>query len=612
MHKSNGLSFSSVTVNDGFWKDRMSVNENVTIKCVQDQFEKTGRFEAFRFNWKEGADVPKPHIFWDSDVAKWIESVAYILSKRDVPELRSKVEELITLIEMNQLEDGYFNIFHTVVQPENRFKIRDNHELYCLGHFIEAAVAWDNAVRSDRLIKVFDRYIDLVIKVFVTEKSAGFTTPGHEEIELALIKLFRHTNNTKYLDLALFFLNNRGISDESYASYYNLSQIQSHLAVRDQKEAMGHAVRACYLYSAMADAAKETDDYELFNTCKELFKDITERKMYISGGIGSSHHGEAFTTEYDLPNDSAYAETCASIALMMFADRMKDLQIDSVYADTVERTIYNGILSGVSLKGNAFFYENPLEINLSDRNRHTSIKNIPVRLPIVERQEVFSCSCCPPNLTRFFASIADHSYSYNENEVFIHQFINSEAEFDSFYLKAETSYPENGRLHVVLRGAAGKKLYVRIPFWCRNFVSDKEYENINGYAMYIVDTDEFELVIDMQMNVSLYCANPAVRADAGKVAVMYGPILYCAESIDNDFNLFDVIIQKNSEFFCRYDDFFKAHVIEVEVLISEKMSSLYFSPDELNKKRCTLKLIPYHAFANRGQSDMRVWFRYEI
>ena len=601
------VSFCDVNVKDGFWRNRIDINENVTIYSVRDRFRDTGRFEAFKFNWTEDSDIPKPHIFWDSDIAKWLESVAYILAKKHDNELFENVNEVISLMEKNQCEDGYFNIAHTVVFPEKRFKVRDNHELYCLGHFIEAAVAWKQHTGCDRLIKIVDKYVDLVIKVFCEEKSAAFVTPGHEEIELALIKLYRLTGVKKYLDLCLFFIDERGKHEENLNQWCNDKYNQSHLPVREQKEAFGHCVRACYLYSAMADLYKETGDEELLAACKAIFTDIVTRKMYISGGIGSSHHGEAFTVPFDLQPDTAYTETCAAISLMMFADRMKDIELDSIYADTVEREIYNGFISGLSLDGKAFFYENPLEINLSDRGRHTSIYNDPEHLPITQRVEVFSCSCCPPNVTRFIETIGERAYSYDDDKLIVHQFINSSVKIGEWEADVATEYPKNGKVKLTVKGMKGKNVLVRIPFWCDEFSVDKIYTVRNGYACFEVTEDEFALNIDMNMRVKFYHADSRVRSCAGKAAVMYGPVLYCAEAIDNGDCLFNLSVIKNGNYDVKYFDEYFANVIETDGIRREYNNSLYSSADDVTEATVRIKLIPYFAFANRGESDMAVW-----
>ncbi len=358
-------------------------------------FFETGRIGAFNFDYVKDSGMSEPHFFYDSDVAKWMEGVAYILEKNSAPDLEEKVDALVEKIKLNQGDDGYFNIYFTVVDPENRFKKRNYHELYCAGHLMEAAVAWAEITGKLDFLEAMERYADYIYKVFVEEKSAEFTTPGHEEIELALVRMYRFTGKKKYLDLAKFFVDMRGACEEPIADEYN----QSHLPVREQREALGHSVRAVYLYTGMAYLAKETEDTSLMPALHALFSDMTERKMYITGGLGSTDIGEAFTHPYDLPSDAAYTETCAAIGLVLFASAMLELENKSVYADVVERVIYNGLLSGLSLDGESFFYENPLEINLGDRFKNRYGER---RLPITQRKKSFGCSCCPPNIVRFW------------------------------------------------------------------------------------------------------------------------------------------------------------------------------------------------------------------
>lgn len=606
------ISFDKVDITGGFWADKQKLNRDVTIRAVRDRFADTGRFQAFACNWKEGSDEPRPHYFWDSDIAKWMESAAYIIAKEPDAELEKNVEDVIDLIEKNQCEDGYFNIYHQVVEPELRFKNRDHHELYCLGHLIEAAVAWYNATGRDRFLNILDKYIDLVIRVFTVEKSSSFATPGHEEIELALFKLYRLKQDKKYLDLAMFFLNERGVNEENIGEWCKGKYHQSHLPVRQQRTAEGHSVRACYLYSGMADAAKETGDPEMLAACQDLFEDITKRKMYISGGVGSSNKGEAFTIPYDLPNDTAYAETCAAIALSFFADRMKEIEPDSKYADTVEREMYNGVLSGLSLDGKAFFYENPLEINLADHTRHVSV-NDHDRLPITQRLEVFGCSCCPPNVTRYIASLGGSVFSVKENAIYVHQFMECAADVNGAAVTMETNYPNDGRVRLTVAGAKGKKLYVRVPGWCKEYTFSAPYTLENGYAVIDVDGDLFTVEIDFVMKPAFYLANPAVRADAGKAAMMLGPVLYCLEGVDNGAELYDLTVDTAAAPEVSYDPYFGVNTVTIPALRTDKaqFASLYRLTKPLATVPATAKFIPYFAFANRGESDMTVWFRYK-
>lgn len=614
MKKTNPVSFADIEIKDGFWAKKQQLIREVTLDAVRLRFEETGRFEAFKFNWTEDSDLPRPHIFWDSDIAKWIESAALILRKKSDNKLEERVDDLIDLIEKHQGDDGYFNIFFTVCEPDGRWKNRDAHELYCAGHLTEAAVAYYEATGKDKFLQIMKKYLDYIARVFVMEKSSGFTTPGHEEIELALVKLYRCTGEHRFLDLAKFFIDERGKESQSLTGWCNSKYNQSHLPVREQRTAEGHSVRACYLYSGMADLAKETDDEELLTACKALFDNIVQRRMYITGGIGSSHEGEAFTVDYDLQNSTAYAETCAAISLAMFANRMKEIDMNGKYADIVEKVYYNGFLSGLSLDGKAFFYENPLEILHAEHGRHSSINRSAERLPITRRQEVFGCSCCPPNVTRFIAAFGDYMYSTGEHGVYVHQFADSCAAFAYQNKKVaiiqHTDYPHDGKVNFTVHGLAGKNLYVRIPGWCDDVVFDKAYVIENGYAVFAVDKDEFTLEMDMDISPRIYASHPLVFANNGRCALLAGPIVYCLEEEDNGGNLRDISVLRNTSFIVHYDEFFGANVIDAQgVRTAYNQSDLYAPADSFKSEPVNVRFIPYYGFANRSDCDMLVWFK---
>ena len=402
------VDFSQTKVLGGFWKQKQDMVRKTTIYAVYDRFVETGRFDAFQFNWKEGMPH-KPDIFWDSDVAKWMEAAAYLTWQKREPKLEKLVDNTVDLIEKNQCEDGYFNVYFTIVEPDKRFSDRRWHELYCAGHLIEAAVAYYEATGKRKFLDCMCRYADYIEKHFKIDQDTPFSSPGHEEIELALVRLFECTGEKRYLDLAEYFVLIRGTeADKGKDTLDGGLYSQAHKPAAQQDEAEGHAVRAVYFYCAMADIAYHTGNQELLAACRKLFADIITKKMYITGGIGSSSRGEAFTLPYDLNNELAYAETCAAIGLAFFANRMLKLENDSVYSDTIERIIYNGFLSSTSLDGKAFFYENPLEIIPMMSKRDRSCTWIPgIHWPQTQRSEVFECSCCPPNINRIFSSLAD-------------------------------------------------------------------------------------------------------------------------------------------------------------------------------------------------------------
>ncbi|NLA77785.1 MAG: glycoside hydrolase family 127 protein, partial [Clostridiales bacterium] len=519
MESMERITHEKTQLTDGFWAQKQKINRETTIFSVRDRFEDTGSFAAFECSWNEDNDdgaSARPHIIWDSDIAKWIESAAYIIEKGGCTELENKIDEVVGLIEKNQHDDGYFNIYFTVCEPDNRWNVRDAHELYCAGHLMEAAVAYYKATGKRKFLDLMCKYADYIEKVFKFEKSAEFSTPGHEEIELALVKLYHATGEKRYLELSKYFIDTRGTSEKD-ESMLGGSYSQTHLPVREQKTAEGHSVRACYLYSAMADIAREYKDEALYNACCALFENITQKRMYITGGIGSTREGERFTVDYDLPNATAYAETCAAISLAMFAGRMLLITPDSVYADIVERVLYNGFLSGMSLDGKSFFYENPLEINLRERN-FIKQQGKKANYPITQRVEVFGCSCCPPNITRFIASVEDYIYTKSENTLWVHQYMsaNTTVQFNGkdTVIRQYTEYPDNGTVNLAISNPP-ETLALRIPDWCERFSVNAdgekaEYTTEKGYIYIKCKGDSIAVTLKMFMEAFLVAANPEV------------------------------------------------------------------------------------------------------
>ncbi len=596
------ISFKNVELTDGYWRRKQRLNENVTLDSVYNRFYDTGRIEAFKCDWEEGMDK-KPHIFWDSDVAKWIEAASYILQKKEDKVLENKIDYIVDLIEKKQWDDGYFNIYFTVAEPEGRFTDKNCHELYCAGHLMEAAVAYYEATGKDKFLKCMERYADCIEKAFITEKTAKFKTPGHEEIELALIKMYKCTGNEKYLNISRHFIDNRGVGDDVeylIKERFNEKYAQNNKPVRELSEAEGHAVRACYLYSGMADVAFETEDKKLTDACKRLFDDIVNRKMYITGGLGSTHIGENFTVPYDLPNETSYAETCASIAMIFFAHRMMKLDNNAMYADIIERELYNGAIAGLSLDGKSFFYENPLEINLKNHNRSTSTDNQD-RLPITQRLEVFDCSCCPPNINRLLASVGDYIYYMDDDTVFVNQFMASTAEYGNIKISQETDYPHSGKVSIKTQNT--KKLCIRIPSWCNSFKVNADYTVENGYAV-IVNPENVE--IEFEIVPQLMESNSKVGNNAGKVAVQYGPFVYCIESVDNTDNLYELFIDRRLLVKAEYSDLFDADILKIKGYRKITSDKLY-APVSDNYEDYEITAIPYACYANRGESNMLVW-----
>ena len=619
--KLKNISFDKIKLTGGFWAKKQDVIRNTAAINVYNRFDDTGRITAFSCDWKEGEDK-KPHFFWDSDVAKWIESVAYITKLEKAPELEALADAIIDNVEKNQHKDGYFNIYYTVVAPGNRFTNRNNHELYCAGHLIEAAIAYKEATGKDKLYNCMIKYVDLIERVFVIEDSAEFVTPGHEELELALVKLYDHSGDERYLKLAKFFIDKRGANEKDIKNmqantHYGKDYFQDQAPIREQTTAEGHAVRLCYLYIAVADLAYRTGDEALKNAAYAVFENIINKRMYITGSIGSTPNGEKFEADYELDNRVSYNETCAALSLALFAHRMQELFDDSRYADTVERVIYNGFISGMSLDGTSYFYENPTKIDLKARKR-TMGGRFKIDYPITERVSVFNCSCCPPNITRFIPSIANFLYTLDGDTLRVNQFMASEGEFDGIKITQKTDYPFDGKVEISYSGES-RTLAVRVPYWCDGFRisangAPVEYELKNGYIRFKVN-DGDSIVYDMDIKPVFNYSNPNVAYNASRVALSMGPMVYCVEAVDNkDFSsetcgLDNLRLDTSAKLEVGCDKELKLPVIYCEATYRVAIDQLY-TRQAPKTERTKVKFIPYHAFANRGESDMQVWMLY--
>ncbi len=599
------IDFDAISITQGFWANKISMIADTTLMNVYNRFKETGRFDALKCKWQPGAPN-RPHIFWDSDIAKWIESAAYILQKQRDEKLEALVDAAVQDIYDNRDENGYFNSYYLVCDKKLRWHNRTEHELYCAGHLIEAAVAYYKATGKTMLLEIVEDFTEYIYRVFVEEQSAGFVTPGHEEIELALVKLYKLTNKQKYLELSKFFIDRRGVAAEREYREGAHGYSQTHLPVRQQETAEGHSVRAVYLYSAMADLAKLCDDAALFDACDKIFDNIINRRMYITGGIGSTHMGEAFTSDYDLPTMTAYSESCAAIGLAFFAQRMLANKADSKYADAVERAMYNNILSSISLDGKSFFYTNPLEI------RTDIVKGSPYCrdrqwLPQTTRKEVFDCSCCPPNISRFIASVGNYIYSTDKSTLYVHQYINSDAEFDSMRVTQKTDYPIKSDVSITVNGA--EKIAVRIPYWCKSVeiklngqVAD--YEIKDGYA-YTSLNGENVLDLSFSMPATYVYPSQRIRDCVGRIAVCRGPVVYCAEAVDNDFDIHTFVADTSKTPQEIFDDRLGMYKLQLEGFVAVDNGKLYDESIEYKPERITM--IPYYAFANRGENDMTVF-----
>ena len=614
MEKFTDLKRAQVRVTGDFWETWKQNARAHGLMSVYDRFRDTGRFGALDFTWKEGMPN-KPHIFWDSDIAKWIEAAAYLLQEQRDPEIEALVDECVDKIEAHQRPDGYFNIWFDTAEPENRFTRYTDHELYDLGHLIEAAVAYRDATGKEKFLNLMLKYASLVDKVFRQEHYAGFDTPGHPELELALFRLYRATDDEKWLNLMRYFVDTRGTSprDKTYKVFDRPTYSQTHLPVRQQRTAEGHSVRACYLYSGMADLAWQDEDESLKEACRALFHNIAHRRMYVTGGIGSSHVGEAFTFDYDLMNRTAYAETCAALSLALFARRMSRIEPRGEYADIAEKALYNGMLAGVSLDTQSFFYENPLEVHPDVIHFNDYYAQARDHMPITRRVRVFDCSCCPPNVLRLLGSIGDFAFTQSDKALYVHHYMTCQAETAFGPVHMETKYPYDGRILLTLPAGA-YDVGLRIPGWCRVWKLEKNGEilspeNRDGYVRLAGSWAEGDqLRLTLEMPVRLVQAHPAVHEDCGRVAVTRGPLVYCMEECDNGKYLKDVRIRRNGT--PSFAENPQLGVTEIRLPASRREwpeeDALYAEYSDV-RRDCTAVFIPYYAWANREEGEMLVW-----
>lgn len=591
-------------ITDGFFAKRMQLNVESTIPNVYKRFEETGRFKALKCKNEE----PKAHIFWDSDIAKWLEAAAYMLSENENEQIKKWYDDAIVDILSNQKENGYFNSYFQVYESDQIFTRRSDHELYCAGHLFEAAVAASEYYNDDRLLAFSEKYVDYILERFVEKKDTAFVCPGHEEIELALCRLYERTKKEKYKTLAKFFLDNRGEEKDKNDDLDHATYAQSHLPVRKQNQAVGHSVRALYLYTGMAEMARIDNDAALKSACEALFDDVVSHKMYITGATGSSYPGERFSIAYDLPNDRAYAETCAAIALVFFSHAMLKLTGEAKYGDALERALYNGVLSGVSLDGSAFFYVNPLEVDAERiRFNETQLHWHHDNLPLIERVKVFDCSCCPPNVARIMQQLPSYVWYADEenNALTLSQYFSSNLESPIANVTLTSNMPVDGKLYLKI-SSYGKNITLRVrkPTWC-----EKRFDNEkDGYLIYQGIFQDDVLKIDFPVTLKKVYANPMVSANVGKAALMYGPLVLCAEGVDNPFPVRAAILGsiKEAEISLAEDSRYAINVT-LPVSVYETQTELY-SYEAPKKSQKTLRLIPYFAWANRGTTDMQVYF----
>lgn len=627
------VALRDVQVADGFFSRYADLVREEVIpyqwEALNDRIpgaEKSGCLRNFRIAAGQEAGEFTGMVFQDSDIGKWLEAVAYSLTTHPDAALERTADEVIELLEAAQREDGYLDTYFIVKDPKNRWKcLRDCHELYCAGHLLEGAVAYWQATGKDRFLNVMRRYVDYIATVFGRGEGQMRGYPGHEEIELALCKLYDVTGEKKYLDLAAYFIDERGRDPKYFLEErktrgdafhwegndaQGMEYFQSHAPVREQKEAVGHAVRAVYLYSGMADVAMRTGDEGLLEACRRLYRNIADKRLYVTGAIGSTYIGEAFTFDYDLPNDTAYAETCASVGLIFFMKRMLEADGAAEYGDMMERALYNTVLAGMAMDGKSFFYVNPLEVFPEADEKDPSKRHVKT-----VRQKWFACACCPPNVARLLADLGSYIYRRKGSAVTADLFIGSRLALPGGAELIQTSeVPFGGKVTFTLRGAAqGFSLRVRCPEWAEGVTCTAPCRKENGYIAIQKDWqdgDSVTLLFGMEPR-RIY-ANPLVRQDAGKVCLMRGPLVYCLEEADNGANLHLLRLPEGEpvEAVRGEGALFGMTLLRAKGRRFVPHGSRLYAPDRQGREEeARLTFVPYFAWGNRDKGEMAVYVR---
>ncbi len=626
----SSVKFSDVKVTGPFWGERLDTVLTRTIPSQHRQLVSHGILESL--------ELPQPvpplriprnrhnfttQIFWDSDVGKWIEAAGYALSHRRDAVIEGQIETIIDDLERAQAPDGYLNCWYLEREPENRWtNLRDNHEMYNAGHLLEGAVAYFHATGRDRLLKIMMRYMDHIGETFGPGPGQKRGYCGHQEIELALVKLFHATGIRKYLELASYFITERGAQPhyfdqereargEQVAAFvqstyeYN----QSHMPVRDQAKVVGHAVRAMYMYTAMADLAAELGDAVLKKACETLWTDVTSTRMYLTGGFGPSASNEGFTKDYDLPNDTAYAETCASVAMVFWAARMLNLDLDGQYADILEQALYNTALAGLSRDGTQYFYDNKLESDGSHK-----------------RWDWHPCPCCTMNVARLVASIAGYFYSVAAREIAVHLYGGAETTLavagGKVRLTETSDYPWSGDIGIVLdpMGCGPFTLALRVPGWTKGATA-----RLNGTKvdMAVVERGYLKITrrwavgdkvsLNLPMTVDRVYAHPEVRQDVGRVALRRGPLVYCFEQHDNAAPVQHLSLPRSASLASNWRGDLLGGITVLgatgQTTDADAWGRALYRTDPPSQSDCPLMAVPYYIWCNRGPNPMVVWLK---
>ncbi len=619
VHRFEPVGFSQVMITDGFWKPKMDKVATVTLQaCIVQTEQKTGRIRNFEKVARQQGEKHEGIYYDDSDVYKALEAMAYSLKNHPDAAVQQKADEWIDKIAAAQLPDGYLNTYYTLTGLDKRWTDMERHEDYCAGHLIEAAVAYYNTTGKRKLLDVAIRFANHIDSTFrITNRP---WVSGHQEIELALMRLYHLTKQDRYLKLADWFLDQRGRGygkGKIWDEWKNPNYCQDDVPVKQQKEITGHAVRAMYQYTGAADVAAATNDPGYMKAMTTVWEDVVYRNMYLTGGIGSSGHNEGFTEDFDLPNESAYCETCASVGMVFWNQRMNLLTGESKYIDVLERSLYNGALDGMSLSGDRFFYGNPL----------SSAGNY-------GRSEWFGTACCPSNIARLVASLGDYIYGRSEQGIWVNLFVSSNTTFtfgkNTVPLQLETNYPWEGNVKITVNPAkkVGYALHVRIPGWSENvpapgklyqFTDNRDekvdillngksatYRQEKGYAVIDRTWQKGDVVeVKLPMAVRQVTARTEVKADQDRVAFQRGPLVYCVEGVDNQGRAYNILVPDKATFTTSAHQVLDERVIAIQANLSIVEAAADGLRVEIKPKSITA--IPYYAWANRGKSPMQVW-----
>jgi DUF1680 family protein len=596
------VSLESLKLTDNFWAKKIEIMEKVTLPTQYEILEETHRIDNFRRASGKISGEFVGFFFNDSDVYKWIEAVSYLLAYKKNEALDKLLDSVIEEIRLAQDEDGYLNTYFTFERKQDRWtNLKDMHELYCAGHLIQSAIAHHRATGKTSLLNIAIKFADHIVRVFGPDKREG--TPGHPEIEMALVELYRETNDKKYLDLAKFFIDERGKGIIGGSSYHI-----DHKPFRELDEIVGHAVRSLYLNSGATDLYMETGDKTLLDALERLWDNLVTKKMYVTGGAGARKEGEAFGEAYELPNETAYAETCASIANFMWNYRMLLVSGEGRFADIMELCLYNGILSGISIDGKEYFYVNPL----ADRGSH-------------RRQRWFACACCPPNIARTITSIPGYMYSVSSEGIWVHLYASNVTEFNisgsKIVIEEKTDYPWDGLVEFKVSGNARFKFFLRKPGWNKEFSlsinGEKPQMTLErGYIGIDREWKDGDIVrLELQMKPEFLESHPKIKDNVGRVAIRRGPVIYCVEGADNPWgDVWDLEISKDAELKEEYRDILGGVVVvkgKGYLNDPKGWKELYLTPEEVSslRKEVEFVAIPYYAWANRTPGPMEVWIK---